>query len=37
LNLPGAADFDAMMPRVMKWDEQIQNITGDVVAFVDDL
>jgi hypothetical protein len=37
LNLPGSSTFDPTMPRVMKWDEQIQNIAGDVVAFVDDL
>jgi hypothetical protein len=37
LNLPGATDFDPTMPRVMKWDELIKNIAGDIVAFVDDL
>jgi hypothetical protein len=37
LNLPGAHDFDPTLPRVMKWDDLVGNIAGDVVAFVDDL
>lgn len=36
LNLPGATDFDPTMPTVMKWDDLVQNIAGDIVAFVDD-
>jgi hypothetical protein len=37
LNLPGDPAYDPPNPRVMKWDLLIENITGDVVAFVDDL
>jgi hypothetical protein len=36
-NLPGDPAYDAPMPRVMKWDSLIENIAGDVAAFVDDL
>jgi hypothetical protein len=37
LNLPGDSAYDPPMPRVMKWDSLIENIAGDVTAFVDDL
>jgi hypothetical protein len=37
LNLPGDPKFDPTQPRVIKWDAAINNIAGDVVAFVDDL
>jgi hypothetical protein len=37
LNLPGDTKFDPTMPFVMKWNDSISNIAGDVVAFVDDL
>jgi hypothetical protein len=37
LNLPGDPTIDPSKPRVMKWDQLITNIAGDVVAFVDDL
>jgi hypothetical protein len=36
LNLPGSETFDPTLPRVMKWDLQIDNIAGDVLTFVDD-
>jgi hypothetical protein len=37
LNLPGDPAFDPTLPRVMKWDLLINNIAGDVKAFVDNL
>jgi hypothetical protein len=37
LNLPGDPAYDPTLPRVMKWDESINKIAGDIVAFVDDL
>jgi hypothetical protein len=37
LNLPGDPRYDPTLPRVMKWDRAIENIVGDLVAFVDDL
>ena len=37
LNLPGAKDFNPALPWVMKWNALIENIAGDIVAFVDDL
>jgi hypothetical protein len=37
LNLPGDKAFDPTLPRVMKWDRDIDNIAGDVLTFVDDL
>jgi hypothetical protein len=37
LNLPGNPKYDITLPRVMKWDSEIENIAGDIVAFVDDL
>jgi hypothetical protein len=36
LNLPGGKAFDPTLPRVMKWDFEIDNIAGDVLTFVDD-
>jgi hypothetical protein len=36
LNLPGDKSFDPTLPRVMKWDHEIDNIAGDVLTFVDD-
>jgi hypothetical protein len=37
LNLPGDPKFDPTLPRVMKWDNILQTIAGDMIAFVDDL
>jgi hypothetical protein len=37
LNLPASKLFDPTMPRVMKWNDAIGNVAGDIVAFVDDL
>jgi hypothetical protein len=37
LNLPGDPAYDPTNPRVMKWDMTIENIAGDIVAFVDNL
>jgi hypothetical protein len=37
LNLPGNPAYDPTLPQVMKWDKVINNITGDIMAFVDDL
>jgi hypothetical protein len=37
LNLPSSYTHNPTLPRVMKWDNLIDNIAGDVVAFVDDL
>jgi hypothetical protein len=37
LNLPGDKSFDPTLPRVMKWDLDIDNIAGDLLTFVDDL
>ena len=37
MNLPGDKKFDPTLPRVMKWDLEIDNIAGDVSTFVDDL
>jgi hypothetical protein len=34
---PGAPDWNPSLPRVMRWDKLIDNIAGDVKAFVDDL
>jgi hypothetical protein len=36
LNLPGDKAFDPALPRVMKWDGDIDNIAGDVLTFFDD-
>jgi hypothetical protein len=37
LNLPGDKVFDPTLPRVMKWDLEINNIAKEVSTFVDDL
>jgi hypothetical protein len=37
LNLPGDDDFDPTLPMVMKWDDTVDQIAGDVITFVDDL
>jgi hypothetical protein len=37
LNLPRDPAYDPPNPRVMKWDLLIENIPGDVVAFVHNL
>eukprot|EP00978_Attheya_sp_CCMP212_P006419 scaffold14650_cov34-Attheya_sp.AAC.1 len=37
LNLPSSYTHNPTLPRVMKWDNLIDNIAGDGVAFVDDL
>jgi hypothetical protein len=36
LSLPGDPTYDPTLPRIMKWDSTIENIAGDIVAFVDD-
>ena len=37
LNLPGDPYFDPSLPFVMKWNEGVSRIAGDLEAFVDDL
>ena len=37
LNLIGDKAFNPTLPRVMKWDCDINNIAGDMLTFVDDL
>jgi hypothetical protein len=37
LNLPGDPRYNLTKPRVMKWDDSLQKIAGDIVGFVDDL
>jgi hypothetical protein len=37
LNLPGDLKWNPVLPRVMKWNDAIANIVGDLKAFVDDL
>jgi hypothetical protein len=37
LNLPGDPAYNPTLPHVMKWEDIINKITGDIVAFVDDL
>jgi hypothetical protein len=37
LNLLGSPTYDPTLPGVMKWCEVINNIAGDLIAFVDDL
>ena len=37
LNLPGSRHFNPALPWLMKWNDQIENIAADIVAFVDDL
>jgi hypothetical protein len=36
-NIPGDPEFNPCKPRVMKWDDEIENIAGDILGFVDDL
>jgi hypothetical protein len=37
LNLPGDPQYNPSKRRVMKWDEKLENIAGDILGFVDDL
>ncbi|KAI2503870.1 hypothetical protein MHU86_10595 [Fragilaria crotonensis] len=37
LNLPGMAQFDPMLPKVMKWKSELGVVAGDVLTFVDDV
>ena len=37
LNLPGMADFDPSKPNVMKWNDIVDRLAGDIITFVDDL
>ena len=37
MNFPGSSTFNPSLPWVMKWNEYIENIAAEVVAFVDDL
>jgi hypothetical protein len=37
MNLPGDPSYNPTKPRVMKWDDSLQKIAGDIVGFVDDL
>jgi hypothetical protein len=37
LNLPRDPKFDPSQPTVMKWNEMVERIAGDIVGFVDDL
>ena len=37
LNLPRDTLFDASLPLVMKWNDLVNRIAGDVESFVDDL
>jgi hypothetical protein len=37
LNLPGDPKWNPALPRVMKWNDHINNIAGNIKAFVDDL
>lgn len=37
LNLPGGDSFDPTLPMVMKWNDKVDRLAGDVVTFVDDL
>ena len=37
LNLPGSRHFNPALPWIVKWNDQIENIAADIVAFVDDL
>ena len=36
-NIPGSADYTPTLPWVMKWSSRLDNITGDVVTYMDDL
>jgi hypothetical protein len=37
LNLPGDSIYDPSLPTVMKWNDSVGRIAGDIVSFVDDL
>ena len=37
LNLPGDPHYNPSKPRVMKWDNLLAKIAGDILGFVDDL
>ena len=37
MNLPGMEDHDPSLPNVMKWNDRVNRIAGDVITFVDDL
>jgi hypothetical protein len=37
LNLPGMAGFDPSKPNVMKWNDMVDRLAGDIITFVDDL
>jgi hypothetical protein len=37
LNLPGMELFDPSMPSVMKWNDLVDRLAGDILTFVDDL
>ena len=37
LNLPGMPEFDPSKPNVMKWNDMVDRLAGDVITFVDDL
>jgi hypothetical protein len=37
LNLPGMSDFDPSKPNVMKWNDLVDRLAGDILTFVDDL
>jgi hypothetical protein len=37
MNLPGETTYDPTLPCVMKWDNLVDKIAGDIVAFVDNL
>ena len=37
LNLPGMKNFDRTKPNVMKWNDLVDKLAGDIITFVDDL
>ncbi len=37
LNLPGMLEFDPSKPNVVKWNDVVDRLAGDIIAFVDDL
>jgi len=37
LNLPGMPEFDPTKPNVMKWNDSVDRLAGDIITFVDDL
>jgi hypothetical protein len=37
LNLPGMEDFEPAKPNVMKWNDEVDRLAGDLVTFVDDV